>query len=195
MTRGLCALFVLLLAGSAAGEVLCVRPGYDAVTLIAAGRRIADATATALRSVHVIRAERCVLPAGTRVDVVQRRHAEELATVRVAEGPAQECVGELAWDAIASCDPARAAGAVALAPSSEPDTNGLTIANTALTSPKIARWRTPDGRTFFGDKPPRGSVQVGEVEGVGTAPVGVAVTPPGIGQDSAALSGGSATGR
>jgi hypothetical protein len=208
MTRGLSALFVLV-AVSANADVSCVKGDAD-VSLIAAGQYVSDAAAPGGRAeLRIIRAARCVLPAGTRVEVVLR--GEDLTTVEVTDGPSQGCVGEIEAAHLARCEaPAEIARpAVEVEPVERtvvaPVEVGsvLKIGNTAPAGPRIAKWKTPDGRTYFGEKPPRGSVEIGAVEGVGSESSLLAAAPtearlivtamnsnPVVGQDSAALVAG-----
>lgn len=169
-------------------DVSCVKPeSRPAVSLLASGRPFVAAPLVAgdSRAVRGIVSSQCTIAAGEKVDVLSR--AADLVTVRVAAGPAVGCVGEIAASEIATCgvvEETVASAETGTAPAAPRAASARTVAKRTTTlqlatdlvlsnhveeGPKIAKWKTPEGRLFFGDRPPRGSVRVGEITGVAAA--------------------------
>jgi hypothetical protein len=119
------------------------------------------------RTVVSFNAARCAVSDGTRVELLAKR--ENLATLRVIDGPSADCIGELAVTAVGMCEEKAPPVEVVQPRREAPATVRVEMTNGPFDGIAIPKWRTVDGRVYFGDKPPAGSVKIGEVEGLVTS--------------------------
>ena len=158
-----------LCASPAFAGVFCIDASRQELDLLRAVRPTAGEAKIAgdTRTVVSFNAARCKVSGGTRVELLG--HRKDVATLRVIDGPDAECIGDVAVSAVGMCED-KPAPVAAVKPRKEaPAVMRVEMTNGPFDGIAIPKWRTVEGKLYFGDKPPAGSVKVGEVEGLVTS--------------------------